>query len=1439
MPDGIKISALPIATGKKLADSVPFSGGDPFDSYRWELGELLNAGRTGLTGGGATNLDGVVTTAQDVTQIWQVGVSSVLYPYQLATGTDAQNSPFIIRPLDFDTGDNPKVFKLLGLAGVSVATNSVTAFTGTDLVLTGGSSGAALTLAHTNKNATLTANLLFPDATYDVGAFGATRPRDLFLSRNATVGGNLTVSGTTGVGTVSPATPFEVAALYVSAATDIGITSRSAVNGGAYSFRARQHRGTVASPSDSNAADFAGILFQSYGAGDFQDMAAIEAMVTTNTPASGDSPASLLFKVTPDGSGTPATALTITQDKSVTFAGTTDASDATGTTGSLGTKGGLSVAKSGRFGTELFCKGTGGDSGAYLTNYYALGGGSYLNNEMVLYSAGGSISLACQGATAPFDIDVIRLSGATGNDTSITAQAGSVTLALVPGSMNYPTAGEARIHINPTGGYGVDENFTDTMSSGVSTKHALLPVYTQTGTAGSIDLGITRTETSLGSGVHKFVSLKVGASEKFYVDNIGSITGASNLTLGAATSTLTLGATNTGSLAVNSDGALTITPKSGQVLTVSGGLTVTSTLTLSGAAANISIGSNYISNGGTDAGISLDSNNNATISGDLTVTGGNVGVGVTATADVGVRIESSLASANGYGLIVSPTHSTALTGIGRGIAAKNNIADSTAATNLYAIDVQVPTIGTGASATTSIGLAVGNQGVTSKTTNAYGVYIAAQSGAATTNVGLYNAGTSQFTEATDSSSSTTGSATFAGGVGIAKKLYVGTDLAAGGNLTVSGTGASTFAGELFTTRTATPMTLMGAASGVPEIGGNYYYSSTTPKRYAAGYASRIKFGDGITMGVAGTASQDSTITYTDAFTISNVGNATLSGNLTVSGTGNQTFGGKFIQAFAGESSQAGLSTGTSSSSFITQKGTNASTTARTWYAGVNPFATDGSYEIKQAGGYGLSIDYSGNIIAPDLYLGTTTSHPSVKSSLAARAPRQGLVFDGTAGATGSLASAIAAGDGSFVVPVAVPASNPGTSAIFSLGTAGVNGNINAYISGADLYIILWPSSGFIYKKLTGFVTTYGGKTVMLSIVRNATTPSLTVYVNGVAATVSEVVNSGATWATSITQTTVYIGKREAAADYYTGYIGPLYVWNRALTAAEVLALAETGSPAATDYNPYTFTNTTFYNYGSAPYTGFSGESATGFTVTGGLGNASSSNITNGVKTGEVYLVTYDLTLNSGTAPSVTIGNIGVSTNANTVAGANGANTATLTITSNAATAQLVFTNAGGAGDFTVANVSIKRRGLLLAPEANAPGNGYVLNSAPGVTNSPIVLPASGVTWALPSSQANRVRCTTAVSGNTGLCTAAGTTLIPANSQIVRVRARAQSGTPTVRLGTASAGEQVVADVALSTTWKVLTIALTDGIVSSASQLWAGSDSADVVEWDIAWEPLNF
>jgi hypothetical protein len=60
-------------------------------------------------------------------------------------------------------------------------------------------------------------------------------------------------------------------------------------------------------------------------------------------------------------------------------------------------------------------------------------------------------------------------------------------------------------------------------SSGVEGQVNLAPTYNQTGTAGSTDLLINRTETALGSGQHDFLNLKVGGTSKLRIDNTGTI----------------------------------------------------------------------------------------------------------------------------------------------------------------------------------------------------------------------------------------------------------------------------------------------------------------------------------------------------------------------------------------------------------------------------------------------------------------------------------------------------------------------------------------------------------------------------------------------------------------------------------------------------------------------------------------------------------------------------------------------------------------------------------------------------------------------------------------------------------------------------------------------------------------------------------------------------
>lgn len=71
-------------------------------------------------------------------------------------------------------------------------------------------------------NATVTSNLLFTDNTYDIGANGATRPRDMFLSRNLTVSGSTYLGDDAATDTLSITAKVNTNLLFVDNAYDIG-----------------------------------------------------------------------------------------------------------------------------------------------------------------------------------------------------------------------------------------------------------------------------------------------------------------------------------------------------------------------------------------------------------------------------------------------------------------------------------------------------------------------------------------------------------------------------------------------------------------------------------------------------------------------------------------------------------------------------------------------------------------------------------------------------------------------------------------------------------------------------------------------------------------------------------------------------------------------------------------------------------------------------------------------------------------------------------------------------------------------------------------------------------------------------------------------------------------------------------------------------------------
>jgi hypothetical protein len=160
------------------------------------------------------------------------------------------------------------------------------------------------------------------------------------------------------------------------------------------------------------------------------------------------------------------------------------------------------------------------------------------------------------------------------------------------------------------------------------------------------------------------------------------------------------------------------------------------------------------------------------------------------------------------------------------------------------------------------------------------------------------------------------------------------------------------------------------------------------------------------------------------------------------------------------------------------------------------------------------------------------------------------------------------------------------------------------------------------------------------------------------------------------------------------------------------------------------------------------------------------------------------------------------------------------------------------GTVVLDDVTLVPIGVLIEPEANAPGNGLVWNDASG-NGRHLVLSsvANTVDWTLRDSRINHVRGTTSTNGNQqilGLKAAIG----PA--QIVRARANARTGTPTVYVGWSSGNNNIVSSVTLTAaTWNNLTIVLANGYIGGATDLWVNSNSTDVIEWDFSIEPLSF
>lgn len=433
-----------------------------------------------------------------------------------------------------------------------------------------------------------------------------------------------------------------------------------------------------------------------------------------------------------------------------------------------------------------------------------------------------------------------------------------------------------------------------------------------------------------------------------------------------------------------------------------------------------------------------------------------------------------------------------------------------------------------------------------------------------------------------------------------------------------------------------------------------------------------------------------------------------------------------------------------------------------------------------------------------------------------RAPRQGLVFDGTSGASNTIP---AFGTADFSVFAWV---NP-------TDRSGVNGIMSGDSSSFAIY--LTNSAGLVNVDKRGVVSVGVSTTAtplgVMSLIGYSRTGGVgTFWLNGVA-------DGTAADTQDYSVAGSFVGAvNPITQNPFRGTLVPL-VLNRALSDAEVLALHTSGAPAAADRggSNTAINSSTVLNggLGNPGYDTFSGASATGFSAAVSTNHNAlvySPNASVGW-VGRKFKFVFSLTLNSGTAPTVMMRDAsGNSVSAGTIASA-GANSFVLTLTSGADQVYPTLFNenyAGGApGDFVVSGLSVTPLGLLLATEANAPGLGAVWRNTSGTPDADIILPSSGVDWLLPGAE-NWLRTERSTNGYL----VADQVVIPTNCTITDIWVRTTAAS--LALYDASGGGTEVANITpTSGVWYRYTGTITQ---TSTGKLYVGLASAVLTEFKI-------
>lgn len=157
-----------------------FCDGTNVEQCETNFNSLSYNGYTLNFGGAVTTAGAFTTSGAYALTLTTTGATNVTLP---TTGTLA-------------TLDGTETLTNKTLTAPTISSPSLTgSISATDLTISGNTTIGDASADTLTVNSTITSNLIFTDDTYDIGATGATRPRNLFLSGNATIGGTVTLSG--------------------------------------------------------------------------------------------------------------------------------------------------------------------------------------------------------------------------------------------------------------------------------------------------------------------------------------------------------------------------------------------------------------------------------------------------------------------------------------------------------------------------------------------------------------------------------------------------------------------------------------------------------------------------------------------------------------------------------------------------------------------------------------------------------------------------------------------------------------------------------------------------------------------------------------------------------------------------------------------------------------------------------------------------------------------------------------------------------------------------------------------------------------------------------------------------------------------------------------------------------------------------------------------